>query len=79
MRDPNTGQFSGITYDFMQEVGKSMNIKVEYSMEVPWDSAAVALQTGKADAHCAGIWATPSRGKSFVVPVVRPYQWQQQK
>lgn len=63
MRDPNTGQLSGIIYDFMQEVGKSLNLKVEYDLEVPWDSAATALKSGKADAHCAGIWATPARGR----------------
>jgi len=63
MRDPNTGQFSGIVYDFMQEVGKSLNIKVEYTLEVPWDSIGVALHSGKVDAHCAGVCATPARGR----------------
>ncbi len=63
MRDPNTGKFSGIVYDIMQDVGKSLNLKVEYTLEVPWDSIGIALQTGKADAHCAGVFATPSRGR----------------
>jgi polar amino acid transport system substrate-binding protein len=63
MRDPNTGQISGIVYDIMQEVGKSLNLKIEYSLEVPWDSIGIALQTGKVDAHCAGVFATPARGR----------------
>jgi ABC-type amino acid transport substrate-binding protein len=63
MRDPNTGKMSGFIYDIMQEVGKSLNLKVEYALEVPWDSIPMSLQSGKADAHCAGIWATPSRGR----------------
>jgi len=63
IRDPTTGQFSGIVYDLMQEVGKSLNLKVDYSLEVPWDSIGVALKSGKADAHCAGVFATPSRGR----------------
>jgi polar amino acid transport system substrate-binding protein len=63
MRDPKTGQFSGIGYDLLQEVGKSLNLKVEYTLEVPWDSVGVALKTGKVDAHCAGIFATPARGR----------------
>ncbi len=63
MRDPNTGEMSGVIYDFMQEVGKALNVKVEYSLEVPWDSVPTALKTGKADAHCAGIWATAVRGR----------------
>jgi len=63
MRDPNTGQFSGIIYDFMQEVGKALNLKIEYTLEMPWDSVGLALKSGKIDAHCAGIWATPPRGR----------------
>jgi ABC-type amino acid transport substrate-binding protein len=63
MHDPNTGVFSGIVYDFMQEVGKSLNLKVEYSLEMPWDSIGEALNSGKIDAHCAGVFATPSRGR----------------
>jgi ABC-type amino acid transport substrate-binding protein len=63
MRDPNTGQFSGLIYDLMQEVGKATNLKVEYMLEVPWDQIGVALQSGKADAHCAGVFATPARGR----------------
>ena len=65
MRDPNTGQMSGFVYDFMQEVGKSLNLKVEYNLEVSWDSIATALETGKADAHCAGVFATPARGRNL--------------
>ncbi len=63
MRDPNTGELSGLIFDLMQEVGKSLNIKVEYSLETPWDSIGVVLSSGKADAHCAGVFATPSRGR----------------
>ncbi len=63
MRDPNTGEFSGILYDFMQEVGKALNIKVEYTLDMPWDSIGMSLLAHKIDAHCAGIWATPGRGR----------------
>jgi ABC-type amino acid transport substrate-binding protein len=45
MRDPNTGKFSGIIYDFMQDLGKSINVKCDYVTEVPWDSIGVSLQT----------------------------------
>ena len=63
IRDPNTGEFSGIVYDFMQDLGKSINVKVDYCLDVPWDSIGAALRFGKADAHCAGVWSTPSRGR----------------
>lgn len=71
MRDPNTGKLSGIMYDFMQEVGKSLNIKVEYIHEIDWSAIGTDLQAGKADAHCAGVWATPARGRqmAFTDPI----------
>jgi polar amino acid transport system substrate-binding protein len=71
MHDPNTGEFSGLIYDLMQEVGKSLNIKVEYTLDTPWESIATELHTGKADAHCAGIFATPARGRmmAFSTPL----------
>ncbi len=65
MRDPNSGQISGLIYDIMQEVGKSLNLKVEYDLEVSWDGISNALATGKADAHCAGVFGTPARGRSM--------------
>jgi polar amino acid transport system substrate-binding protein len=63
MRDPHTGKFSGIIYDLAQELGKLINVKVEYSLQTPWDSIGTVLHAQKADAHCAGIWATPARGR----------------
>ncbi|MCB1538662.1 MAG: amino acid ABC transporter substrate-binding protein [Rhodospirillales bacterium] len=71
MRDPNTGEMSGIMYDLMQEIGKALNLKIEYNLEVDWSQIAEALQAGKADAHCAGIWATPARGRrlAFTDPI----------
>jgi ABC-type amino acid transport substrate-binding protein len=65
MRDPNTGEMSGVVYDFMQEVGKALNIKVEYVLEMPWDTIGMGLETKKIDAHCAGVWATPARGRAM--------------
>lgn len=71
MRDPNTGEFSGYIYEIMQEVGKALNIKVSYVSEVDWGQIPQSLVSQKADAHCAGVWATPARGKhlAFTYPI----------
>ncbi len=63
MRDPNTGKVSGLVYEIAQELGKAINVKMDYTLEVPWDSIGVSLSSGKIDAHAAGIWATPARGR----------------
>jgi ABC-type amino acid transport substrate-binding protein len=71
MRDPTTEKFSGFVHDIMQEVGAALSLKVEYVLEVDWGQIPDALRSGKADAHCAGIWATPARGRymAFSEPI----------
>lgn len=71
MRDPNTGQFSGIVYEIMQEVGKALNLEVTYDLEVDWGQIPQSLKSNKVDAHCAGVWAIPLRGKhlAFTSPI----------
>jgi Bacterial extracellular solute-binding proteins, family 3 len=36
IKDPNTGKFSGIMHDTMEEIAKSLNLKVEWTEEVGW-------------------------------------------
>ncbi len=63
--DPNTGELSGIAVDIMHEIGKALNLEIEYTSEIPWDSIGTSLKAGKVDAHCAGVFATPSRARSM--------------
>lgn len=65
MKDPNTGKISGIFADIMEEIGKAADIKVEFVEEVDWGQIPQALQSGKIDAMCAGMWGTAKRGKSL--------------
>jgi ABC-type amino acid transport substrate-binding protein len=36
MKDPNTGQMSGIMYDIAEEMGKRLGIKIVWNEEVTW-------------------------------------------
>lgn len=62
MRNPNTGEMSGIFVDMMEYLGKSLNIKIEWAQEIDWGQIPTALQSNKYDAHCAGMWSSPKRG-----------------
>ena len=80
MKDPNTGQFSGIAYDLMQEVGKVLNLNIEWTEEVTFATNVQGLQDGRYDAVCITYWMNPNEGKfvnfstpfyySALVPVV---------
>lgn len=71
LKDPNSGEVTGIFADVMREIGKAAGLKVEFVEEVDWGAIPAALQSRKIDAMCAGMWATAKRGKfiAFSDPV----------
>lgn len=70
-KDPNTGEFSGIFYDYMNELGKSLSLKIEWTEEIGLGDFPAALESGRIDAMCAGIWLTAQRARvnDFVMPL----------
>ncbi|MCB9988594.1 MAG: transporter substrate-binding domain-containing protein [Rhodospirillales bacterium] len=71
MRDPNTGEFSGIFPEYMEALAKATGLNIEWTQEVGWGDVPAALQSGKIDAMCAGKWADAKDGvqSAFTVPV----------
>jgi len=70
MKDPNTGQFSGIIYDYVEALGKALNLKIVWAEETSWADFPTALETGRIDAMCAGVW--PSAKRSRIIDYVKP-------
>src|SRR5262249_13075574 len=52
VKDPQTGGFSGIAYDIVEEMAKSLNLKVDWAEEVNFGTLAEGLKTGRYDAVC---------------------------
>ena len=71
IKDPNTGQLSGIFYDVMEEVGKRLNLKINWVEEVGYGTIAEGFATDRYDAFCNALWPTPerSRAASFTIPL----------
>lgn len=63
IKDPNTGNFSGIFHEVLQEIGKKLQLKIEYTEEVGWGSMIEAINSGRVDLVCTGVWPTTERGK----------------
>lgn len=51
-KDPNTGQFSGLDYDYVNAIADSLDLKVEWSTEVNPAISVEILRAGKIDAIC---------------------------
>lgn len=61
IKDPNTGNVSGINYEIMEAIGKHLNLKINWSYEVGAGEAAAALDANKFDVMCASVWQSPGR------------------
>ena len=57
IKDPNTGKFSGIMHDTIEEIAKSLNLKVEWTEEVGWGTMIEGLERDRYDAICSPVWA----------------------
>lgn len=71
LRDPNTGAFSGISYDIMTRLAQDLGLKVEWVEETGSGSMIENLKTGRFDLMCTSVWATPARGRAaeFSIPL----------
>ena len=71
IKDPNTGQLSGILYDVMEEIGKRLSLKINWVEEVGYGTIAEGFATDRYDAFCNQVWPTPerSRAASFTIPL----------
>ncbi len=55
-KDPNSGQFSGVAVDLMDEIGKLLNLKIEWTEEVGWATTIEGLRNNHYDVMCVGYW-----------------------
>ena len=70
-KDPNTGKMSGAFYEYMEELGKSMEIKIIWAEEINFGDIVEALRSRRVDAICSGAWTNAIRGKftNFTNPI----------
>lgn len=69
MQDPNTGEQSGISYDIMEAVGRTLGMKVNWALDVGVGEVGAALEAGKFDVMGVSIWPSPSRYNAMTFSV----------
>jgi ABC-type amino acid transport substrate-binding protein len=71
MKDPSTGKLSGLYVELMNALEPLTGLKVEWPAEVDWGQVGAALDGGKADIFCAGMWpdSKRARGMAFLTPL----------
>lgn len=56
VKDPNTGEITGIIPDIMAHATKGLGLKLEYVQESSWGTFVEDLRNNRFDAMCAGAW-----------------------
>ena len=54
-KDPVTKKFSGGNYEIMEAIGKMLNLKIEWALEVGVGDVVTALNSDKFDVMCATV------------------------
>lgn len=67
IKDPNTGQLKGPTYDYMEAVGKELGLKIEWTEEVGAGEFIAGLSTNRYDVMCMSLWPDAARLKNITV------------
>lgn len=70
-KDPNTGNYSGIMHDALEDIARRMGLRVEYVAETAWGTMVEEVSGGRVDLVCTGLWPNATRGKyvDFTEPV----------
>ena len=71
VRDPNTGNMSGLSYELMNEAAKRLNLTANWSEEVTFSNLAEGFKSKRYDALCvAGYrWVPMARALEYSVPL----------
>lgn len=61
IKDANTGKLSGFMYDLVEEMGKQLSLKIEWTVEVAPAGMFEGFLANQYDAICAGYFRNPAR------------------
>jgi len=54
--DPNTNEITGAMKDVMEEIGKRLDVKIEWTAVLGWGDITTAANTDKIDLFCNTVW-----------------------
>ncbi len=63
IKDPNSGELSGIHIETMEAVAKSLDLKIEWKEASGWATMIEDVNSGKVDLIGSAVWANATRGK----------------
>ena len=71
IKDPNTGEISGIFPEVLEKAAENLGLKVEWAEEVGWGTMVEGLNAGRYDMIGSPVWPTGPRVRvaDFSIPI----------
>ncbi len=63
IKDPNTGELSGIFHDALETAGANLGVKVNWVEEVSWGTMIEGLKSGRYDIVGSPVWPSSERAR----------------
>ncbi len=63
IQNANTGEFSGLSYEYMEALGKELDLEIEWTEETGWGTFYEGLKAGRFDVMCVPIWRSGHRAR----------------
>jgi ABC-type amino acid transport substrate-binding protein len=63
LKDQNSGKLSGIFVEALEEVGRRLAVRIDWTEEVGYGTIFEGLNSGRYDIFGAGVWKNATRGK----------------
>lgn len=72
IKDPNTGQKSGIFHDYVLKIGEELKLKIEWTEEVTVENWPIGLDAGRYDVFCSSLVPIASRARlaDYSIPIL---------
>ncbi len=72
VKDINTGQMSGVYYDYMNQLAEILSLKIEWAEETGFGPHVEALKNDRFDMMCAGDYQNGARGQyiDYTTPIL---------
>ncbi|MFA6474788.1 MAG: transporter substrate-binding domain-containing protein [Patescibacteria group bacterium] len=71
IKDPNTGELSGIFHDALEVAGENLDLKINWVEEAGWGTMIEGLDAGRYDVIVTDLWPNAARAKNidFTIPL----------
>lgn len=72
IKDPNTGNKSGIFHDYVLKIGEELKLKIEWTEEVTVENWPIGLDAGRYDVFCSSLVPIASRARlaDYSIPIL---------